>query len=631
MLDSPLHAFLDLTTVGLGDSAAARILDSLESAMDMNLLNRVVVLSDWAAHPSLESDSRVRWAQSGAPVAIADEALRSAARAGADLLVLLGVQVPSPETISRMKVALDEDPYFGFALARSASSESDEVLVMDERYALSQVGRIPRAVLARMDAVDLIDDVLLNGFLVDQVVVRDFESLDSSLKTVWGAFRELMARARRVGFRTVLVHDAIITVESLTLPREPESREEEILSDRYPEIRDYARDWWRWGRHVKEGLLTLRSAADPSCSKTMLLDLRDLGALYNGTSEAVLGLLSGLKALKSDWTIRLWVSPEASQFHDLDRRFPEFLQVWPGPVEKSVVVFRPIQPWSLQHLESLHSYGLFVFVMMFDTIISESRIGAPAEIDRVWGALARVADGLFYISKFTRDRFRRRFTVADNVTEAVIYLATHPEEYVSGEESTEGDYLFVVGNHLPHKWLGPTIRDLSIAFPYLPIRALGFEDASIRMLAGLPSGSATEEEVDRLYRDAKLIVYPSQYEGFGIPIIRGLAKAKTVVARETSLLHELADQYRGPGNLQEYSSSSELVERVAEVLHGIPREGMRFGRGLESDECPRRHVDVAREVMEMIENRLARPEESNWDRRQAMFEFANAYRLTGFF
>ena len=35
--------------------------------------------------------------------------------------------------------------------------------------------------------------------------------------------------------------------------------------------------------------------------------------------------------------------------------------------------------------------------------------------------------------------------------------------------------------------------------------------------------------------------------------------------------------------------------------------------------------------MEMIESRLARPEESNWDRRQAMFEFANAYRLTGFF
>ena len=44
----------------------------------------------------------------------------------------------------------------------------------------------------------------------------------------------------------------------------------------------------------------------------------------------------------------------------------------------------------------------------------------------------------------------------------------------------------------------------------------------------------------RLYAAAKLVVFPSFYEGFGLPVVTALAYGRTLCARESPVLTEVA-------------------------------------------------------------------------------------------
>ena len=50
-------------------------------------------------------------------------------------------------------------------------------------------------------------------------------------------------------------------------------------------------------------------------------------------------------------------------------------------------------------------------------------------------------------------------------------------------------------------------------------------------ITGYPSGSLDDSFVESLYRNANVVVFPSHYEGFGLPVMHALGYKKPVVAR----------------------------------------------------------------------------------------------------
>jgi glycosyltransferase involved in cell wall biosynthesis len=54
------------------------------------------------------------------------------------------------------------------------------------------------------------------------------------------------------------------------------------------------------------------------------------------------------------------------------------------------------------------------------------------------------------------------------------------------------------------------------------------------------TGVLPEDLLAQLYRTAKLVVYPSLYEGFGLPILEAMASGVPVVAADRSSMPEVA-------------------------------------------------------------------------------------------
>src|SRR5678815_5138960 len=83
----------------------------------------------------------------------------------------------------------------------------------------------------------------------------------------------------------------------------------------------------------------------------------------------------------------------------------------------------------------------------------------------------------------------------------------------------------------------------------------------------LQSGMRSEAEIHQWYANARLVVFPSFYEGFGFPIVTALAYGRTLVARQSALLDEIAARCVPRGRLVPFARRDALVQIVGRILH----------------------------------------------------------------
>ena len=103
----------------------------------------------------------------------------------------------------------------------------------------------------------------------------------------------------------------------------------------------------------------------------------------------------------------------------------------------------------------------------------------------------------------------------------------------------DGDYVLAVGTLEPGKNLERVALAAKRAGVELRVVGeIGWGDVGAGTATWL--GRVDDDELARLYRGARCLVYPSYYEGFGIPVAEALACGTPVVTSRDSAMAELA-------------------------------------------------------------------------------------------
>ncbi len=348
-----------------------------------------------------------------------------------------------------------------------------------------------------------------------------------------------------------------------------------------------------------------REPADRTVSTSLYaLDARTATDHFPGIGRYVFHLARALDAqLAEDERMAVLYTPAASAWRHA---------LCPRPWRRAACVavgtspFGPAQQWRLPRLlRSLgaHVYHSPYYLMPYFpgrptalTVYDLIPVRLPKAVSRrarllfrlTLGAALRVADAVLCISDHTRRDLLRTFPHVAAKARTVPLAAGRrfrplpPEARRAAAERVglPDRYVLYVGSNKPHKNLSRLVRAwaavrpegvvLAIAGAWLPAHGapralagrLGLEPRHVRFVGPVP-----EELLPGLYGGALGFVFPSLYEGFGLPVLEAMACGTPVACSRIGSLQEVAGGaalYFNPFNVDEMAVALErLVDDAA--------------------------------------------------------------------
>ncbi len=299
----------------------------------------------------------------------------------------------------------------------------------------------------------------------------------------------------------------------------------------------------------------------------LVINATEIGRQRGGNETYLLGLLKGMEELPSlPQTTLILTSTGKAKLQSLPgrfgitdvgtyRRLPFFL--W----QQTTIVRRLRPTWYLSTF-FLPPINLCRAAVLVHDLSFRSHPGYfPAPIAcymrLLTGLAVRQAERVIALSEFTRQELLRFHPMAAEKTVVVypgVERSFHPEskpddEAILNAHGLSPGYILAIGNIHPRKNLARLLD------AYLRLRRQT-TDAPTMVWIGIPRwnsgelleharsagvilpGFVAQEELPALYRQAIMLVYPSLYEGFGLPPLEAMACGTPVVASNTTSLPE---------------------------------------------------------------------------------------------
>ena len=232
---------------------------------------------------------------------------------------------------------------------------------------------------------------------------------------------------------------------------------------------------------------------------------------------------------------------------------------------------------------TVHDLGVFRYPDTFNRWTrGYSRVFLPR--------LARGARLVIAVSEFTKAEAVELLGVEPGRVRVIPHGVTSPFEPVG--PAAGGDYALAVGTLEPRKNLARAVLAAERAGVELRVVGpQGWGGVDIDTV-----GFVQDDELARLYRGAQCLVYPSLYEGFGLPVLEAMACGIPVVTSATGATAEVA------GDAAVLVDPLDVEAIAAGIREAIERRDELRAAGLERasqftwENAARQTVDVYREA-----------------------------------
>lgn len=148
-------------------------------------------------------------------------------------------------------------------------------------------------------------------------------------------------------------------------------------------------------------------------------------------------------------------------------------------------------------------------------------------------------------------------------------------------------YIFIVGNRKPHKNEERALQAFLAANISTDIKLVfnGSVSSSLKKIIELNGatnrvsfmGHLSNDELASVYKGAELLLFPSLYEGFGLPVIEAMACGTPVITSNTTSLKEISADAAclvDPESLEDITVAIEKVINNVEYKSSLVRSGL---------------------------------------------------------
>lgn len=211
-----------------------------------------------------------------------------------------------------------------------------------------------------------------------------------------------------------------------------------------------------------------------------------------------------------------------------------------------------------------------------------------------WRYTCKTAQRIVTASDFCRQDLLQHFPFAKGKVMTIYApIVSEPSEIdfaPVGEKYgiEDGQYYYCVSSLLPHKNLktilkaAAVLKSRSESFR-LVLSGVGGDEAEFNnILAELgiehdvvQTGYVSDKERDCLYEHCKLFLFPSIFEGFGMPPVEAMRKGKNVVMTGMSCLREITENkayyVENPTDVEEWIQKIKVAEQAPEKVEQFER------------------------------------------------------------
>jgi glycosyltransferase involved in cell wall biosynthesis len=222
-------------------------------------------------------------------------------------------------------------------------------------------------------------------------------------------------------------------------------------------------------------------------------------------------------------------------------------------------------------------------------------------------ASARRADRVLAVSEHTKHDLAEHYGISEDKI-VVTPNGVDPVFRPNGSAPDRAPYALFVGGIQPRKDPLAAIEALALVDGDLNLVLVGEEKRggeevrrAVRRL-GLEqrvelAGHVEHEELAGLYRGAACLVFPSRYEGFGLPVLEAMASGTPVVAAAAGAVPEVAGDAAVLVEPGQPEAIADGIRRALADRERLVAEGLRRAAQFSWTETARRTLAVYRELL----------------------------------
>ena len=221
------------------------------------------------------------------------------------------------------------------------------------------------------------------------------------------------------------------------------------------------------------------------------------------------------------------------------------------------------------------------------------------------------ANKIIAISENTKNDYIQYFGADEKIIEVIHHGINKTKQIIYSQRIEEQPYILYVGLRSDYKNFTRFIQAFSIIskkYNYLKLICTGYPFSSSELkelyTLGLVDKTkvilATEQEMAQLYHDAEMFVFPSLYEGFGMPILEAMVYDCPVVLSNASCFPEIAQNaglYFNPFDIEDIANKIENILLNDEVKQRITDSGKERLTHFSWEKCAKEHLNVYESVI----------------------------------
>ncbi len=346
------------------------------------------------------------------------------------------------------------------------------------------------------------------------------------------------------------------------------------------------------------------------------IDARFFGPKEKGLGVYVQKLVEGLERNSNETDHQFFIFLKKDRFNDFKPYKKNFHKVaadfsWYGWREQFVYpLFLNKYKLDLMHfghfnvpllyrrkiIVTIHDLILFHFPTIKNSTLSRIHYLIKYLTYRmVINSIVRRAEAIIAISKFTKNDLIRTLKVSKNKIK-VIYQGCNFLTIKTGEKSETilkkygiiKPYLLCVGNAYPHKNLERLSRVFSLfnrQNPKVNLVLAGGRDYFYQRLENKIKtekikkiffpGFIEQSDLETIFKESEMFIYPSLYEGFGFPPLEALVYGKSVACSERTSMPEILEntvEYFNPENEKEMLDCLNKVFKSRKILRNYKQK-----------------------------------------------------------